>query len=82
MTLDELEYKESVLRECFLKHLDELDVNGTNDMCKIKEIKTFGALWHYTHQLLLAETEHSSVTTTDTMEIKATGLKMAGGKNA
>lgn len=80
MTFDELEYKETVLRECFMQHLDKLNVDGTNDMCTIKKIKDYGALWHYTHQLLLAETEHNTVTSADTMEIKATGLKMAGGK--
>ena len=83
MILDELKYKEQVLRECFMAHLDALNVDGDNDMCTIKKIKDYGALWHYTHQLLLAETKQdvaATVTTADTMEIKASGLKMAGGK--
>lgn len=85
MNMEELEYKEEVLRECFKDKLKELNVDGMNDMCTIKCIKTYGALWHYTHQLLLAEKEHEnrsvepSETTADTMEIKATGLKMAKG---
>ena len=85
MDMEELEYKEEVLRECFKDKLKELNVDGMNDMCTIKCIKTYGALWHYTHQLLLAEKEHENrseaptETTADTMEIKATGLKMAKG---
>lgn len=90
MDMEELEYKEEVLRECFKEKLKELNVDGMNDMCTIKCIKTYGALWHYTHQLLLAEKEAESEvrsvtrdtpteTTADTMEIKATGLKMAKG---
>ena len=50
-------------------------------MCTVKCVKTYGALWHYTHQLLLAEEYLDKQTTTaDTMEIKATGLKMAKEK--
>ena len=55
MELEELRYKEEVLRECFKEKLETLNVDGTNDMCTIKCVKTFGALRHYTHQLLLAE---------------------------
>jgi len=85
MSIDELKYKESKLRECFMKKLDELDVDGTNDYCTIKDIKTYGALWHYAHQLLMAEAnkeeeKRSTVTTADTMNIQTTGLKMTGGK--
>ena len=78
MELEELRYKEEVLRECFKEKLETLNVDGTNDMCTIKCVKTFGALWHYTHQLLLAEEKYRTAeTSADTMEIKATGLKMA-----
>jgi len=44
------------------------------------------ALWHYTHQLMLAEehesenTETRSSMTAETMDIQATGLRMIGGK--
>ncbi|MBP5594471.1 MAG: hypothetical protein J6Y02_03750 [Pseudobutyrivibrio sp.] len=77
MDMQELEYKESVLRECFKEKLAELNVDGNNDMCTVKCVKTYGALWHYTHQLLLAEKHESTTTSADTMEIKATGLRMA-----
>lgn len=82
MDIKDLEYKEEVLRECFKEKLEMLNVDGTNDMCTIKCVKTYGALWHYTHQLLLAETHLDKDTTTsaETMEIKATGLKMAKEK--
>lgn len=90
MTHEELKYKEQVLRECFKEKLAGLNVDGENDICAVKRIKTFGALWHYTHQLCLAE-EHdkeaeaevekkASETTAETMNIQATGLKMTGGK--
>lgn len=81
MNIEELRYKEEVLRECFKEKLEELNVDGKNDMCTVKCVKTYGALWHYAHQLLLAE-EHldKQTTTADTMEIKATGLKMAKEK--
>lgn len=81
MNIEELKYKEEVLRECFKEKLEELNVDGKNDMCTVKCVKTYGALWHYTHQLLFAE-EHldKQTTTADTMEIKATGLKMAKEK--
>lgn len=85
MTHEELEYKEEVLRECFKRELTRINVDGDNDMCLVKRVKTYGALWHYTHQLLLAE-EHDSEqqvrnsTTAETMNIQATGLRMAGGK--
>ena len=81
MTLEDLKYKEQVLRECFKEKLDTLNVDGENYMCTIKCVKTFGALWHYTHQLLMAEEKAShSETTAETMEIKATGLRMAGDR--
>ena len=83
MTIEELEYKESVLRECFEEKLEHLNVEGTNDMYMVKCIKTYGALWHYTHQLLLAkkhEDTEPSLTTAETMDIQATGLKMIGSK--
>ena len=81
MDIKDLRYKEEVLRECFKEKLDMLNVDGMNDMCTVKCVKTYGALWHYTHQLLLAE-EHmdNSTTSAETMEIKATGLKMAKEK--
>lgn len=55
-----------------------------NDMYTVKCVKTYGALWHYTHQLLLAEEPAKAVneqtTSAETMEIRATGLKMAKEK--
>ena len=82
MDIKDLEYKEEVLRECFKEKLEMLNVDGMNDMCTVKCVKTYGALWHYTHQLLLAEKYESGEQTTsaETMEIKATGLKMAKEK--
>ena len=82
MDYEELEYKERVLRECFKEKLEMLNVDGMNDMCTVKCVKTYGALWHYTHQLLLAEKHEGGEQTTsaETMEIKATGLKMAKEK--
>lgn len=82
MDYNELKYKEEVLRECFKEKLEMLNVDGMNDMCVVKCVKTYGALWHYTHQLLLAEKHENGEQTTsaETMEIKATGLKMAKEK--
>lgn len=84
MNYDELKYKEEVLRECFKEKLELLNVDGMNDMCTVKCVKTYGALWHYTHQLLLAEEPAKAVneqtTSAETMEIRATGLKMAKEK--
>ena len=88
MDMKDLEYKEEVLRECFKEKLEMLNVDGNNDMCTVKCVKTYGALWHYTHQLLLAEeAKYEAVrpaseqtTSAETMEIKATGLKMAKEK--
>ena len=87
MDYEELEYKERVLRECFKEKLEMLNVDGMNDMCVVKCVKTYGALWHYTHQLLLAEKHESEpavnneqTTSAETMEIKATGLRMAKEK--
>lgn len=80
MLIDELEYKEHVLRECFMEKLEHLNVEGNNDISTIKCIKTYGALWHYTHQLLMAEEKGSnstSSTSAETMNIQATGLKMS-----
>lgn len=81
MTHEELKYKESRLRECFKKKLEMLDVDGSNDYMTVKCIKTYGMLWHLVHQLCMAEEKEpqevrGSVTTADTMDIQATGLKM------
>ena len=81
MTHEELKYKESRLRECFKKKLEKLDVDGTNDLATVKCIKTYGVLWHLVHQLCMAEEKEpqevrGSITTADTMDIQATGLKM------
>ena len=82
MTHEELKYKEQRLRECFKKKLEHLDVDGDNDYMTVKCIKTYGVLWHLTHQLLMAESEQtrSYTTTADTMNVQATGLKMGGTK--
>ena len=83
MTHEELKYKESKLRECFKHKLEHLDVDGMNDYSTVKCVKTYGILWHVTHQLLMAEekevgvdTRKGSTTTADTMNIQATGLNM------
>ena len=82
MTHEELKYKESRLRDCFKKKLEMLDVDGNNDYMTVKCIKTYGVLWHLTHQLIMAEEKEviqerrGSVTTADTMNVQATGLKM------
>ena len=81
MTHEELKYKESRLRECFKKKLEILDVDGNNDLATVKCIKTCGVLWHLVHQLCMAEEnepqeKRGSVTTADTMNVQATGLKM------
>lgn len=82
MTHEELKYKESRLRDCFKKKLEMLDVDGNNDYMTVKCIKTYGVLWHLTHQLMMAEEKEvvqekrGSVTTADTMNVQATGLKM------
>lgn len=82
MTHEELKYKEERLRECFKEKLAQLDVDGTVSMDFVKCVKTYGMLWHLTHQLLMAEekTSTSNDITAETMDFKATGLKMAGGK--
>lgn len=86
MSHEELKYKEQALRSCFKDKLSLLNVEGSNDMQTVKCVKLYGALWHYTHQLLLAEmnseSKSNSETTAETMNIQATGLKMTGGKNA
>ena len=82
MTHEELKYKESRLRDCFKKKLEMLDVDGHNDYMTVKCVKTYGILWHLTHQLMMAEEKEveqekrGSVTTADTMNVQATGLKM------
>ena len=82
MTHEELKYKEMKLRECFKKKLEMLDVDGHNDYMTVKCVKTYGMLWHLTHQLMMAEEKEviqekrGSVTTADTMNVQATGLKM------
>lgn len=84
MTHEELKYKEQKLRECFKKKLEHLDVDGDNDYMTVKCIKTYGVLWHLAHQLLMAEEgeqqKRGYVTTADTMNVQATGLKMGGTK--
>ena len=82
MTHEELKYKEMKLRDCFKKKLEMLDVDGHNDYMTVKCVKTYGILWHLTHQLMMAEEKEveqekrGSVTTADTMNVQATGLKM------
>lgn len=82
MTHEELKYKESRLRDCFKKKIEMLDVDGHNDYMTVKCVKTYGILWHLTHQLMMAEEKEviqekrGSVTTADTMNVQATGLKM------
>lgn len=82
MTHEELQYKEMKLRDCFKKKLEMLDVDGNNDYMTVKCVKTYGILWHLTHQLMMAEEKEveqekrGSVTTADTMNVQATGLKM------
>ena len=82
MTHEELKYKEMKLRDCFKKKLEMLDVDGNNDYMTVKCVKTYGILWHLTHQLMMAEEKEveqekrGSVTTADTMNVQATGLKM------
>lgn len=90
MDMDELIFKEKVLRECFKEQLQRLNVEGENDLCTVKKIKTYGALWHYVNQLIMAEEKELAVrtgaakaqpvTTAEQMNIQATGLKMTGGK--
>lgn len=91
MTHEELKYKETKLRDCFKKHLEDLDVDGRNDYASVKCVKTYGVLWHLVHQLLMAEEKDAAVqrsdqkrgytTSADTMNVQATGLRMAGGNN-
>lgn len=64
MTIDELEHKEAVLRSCFKEKLAYLNVDGDTDIDTVKLIKTYGALWHYAHQLLLAEEHDKKVVNT------------------
>lgn len=90
MDIKELEYKEMALREEFKEKLEQLNIDGNNDYCTVKCIKTYGVLWHLTHQLLLAEkhaqdnkegeAQRSYNTTAETMNVQATGLKMGGTK--
>lgn len=86
MSIDELKFKEKVLREEFKEKLSHLNVEGENSWHAIRCIKTWGALWHYTRQLMIAEMydggEETSVdaSSAETLNIQATGLKMAGGK--
>ena len=83
MDKEKLDYMEHSLRECFKKKLEHLDVDGTNDYSVVKCVKTYGVLWHVVHQLQMAEESESvaqrgSVTTAQTMNVQATGLKMSG----
>ena len=87
ITHEELKYKESGLRECFKKKLEHLDVDGNNAYSTVKCIKTYGVLWHLVHQLVMAEENEQagaqdsrSLTTADTMNVQATGLRMSGSK--
>lgn len=86
MTHDKLKYMESQLRECFKKKLEHLDVDGNNDYHTVKCVKTYGVLWHLVHQLVMAEEKDApaqdtrSLTTADTMNVQATGLRMSGSK--
>ena len=84
MTHEELRYKEEKLREDFKNKLEKLDVDGKNDYATVKCVKTYGVLWHLTHQLLMAEEKRGagsgSTTTADTMNIQATGLNMVTRK--
>ena len=82
MTHEELKHKEAKLRECFKEKLAMLDVDGTVSIDTVKCVKTYGVLWHLAHQLLMAEEQEKPVNdiTAETMDFKATGLKMAGGK--
>ena len=87
MTAEELKFKEQKLRKCFMEKLEHLNVEGENDYMTVKCIKTYGALWHYVHQLCMAEgigdesgngdgDIKRGVTVAETMDIQATGLKM------
>ena len=82
MDKEKLDYMEHSLRECFKKKLEHLDVDGTNDYSTVKCVKTYGVLWHVVHQLQMAEeggeAQRGSVTTAQTMNVQATGLKMSG----
>lgn len=82
MDKEKLDYMEKQLRDCFKKKLDLLDVDGTNDYHTVKCVKTYGVLWHTVHQLQMAEeaeqVRNGSVTTANTMNVQATGLKMMG----
>lgn len=84
MTMEELRYKEAKLRDMFKCELETVDVDGNNDLCHIKHVKTIGVLWHLTHQLIMAEEKDSnvrgSVTNAETMNIQATGLSMRSVK--
>ena len=83
MDKEKLDYMEHSLRECFKKKLEHLDVDGVNDYSVVKCVKTYGVLWHVVHQLQMAEegesvAQRGSVTTAQTMNVQATGLKMSG----
>lgn len=53
--LEKLEIKEQILRECFKKQLEKLNEDGANNIADIRSIKLYGALWHYTNELLKKE---------------------------
>lgn len=61
MKIEELYEKEQVLRKEFKDRLKHLDCDGDNDLNFIKDLKMYGALWHYTNQLIKAETEQQIV---------------------
>lgn len=77
MTIAELEYKEAKLRDAFKLKLALLDVDGYNDATDVHCVKTYGILWHITHQLLKAEKEESNnYVEADTINMSSTGFKM------
>ena len=86
MDKEKLDYMEKQLRDCFKKKLEMLDVDGTNDYHTVKCVKTYGVLWHVVHQLQMAEgaegtaTRQGAVTTAQTMNVQATGLRMMGAQ--
>lgn len=78
MTIEELKYKEEVLRGEFERKLSGLDVDGAVSMEHIKCVKTFGALWHYTKELLLNKASEAANYQVSAEHVS--GLKMEGRK--
>lgn len=77
LTREVLEYKEQALRDCFMERLERLDTDGTVSLAEVKELKTYGALWHYVHELLeesgAAQSKQHGTVTADSVS----GLKMS-----